>query len=239
MAQDNQSTQPHVEAQNDTSSQPSVEVRDLDDGGQDGVSKTPEDMITPKQESAAVEEAPQQDLSDDLRKLLEEQKQTIEDLKKGLYDKGREMKQMKEALTSVAPESTQQMEESAASDDEVEAAVQALRSKGVVTEDVLESFAKKMEEKQEVINLLQANPQMDPEALEAFRAINPDLHVLDVIEKHKNVLLGDQALQKAHNRSVIGQPISKEPKEKTPITAMSDDEFNIMLKQNSKGSHYI
>jgi hypothetical protein len=233
MAQDNQSTQPQNEAINDTSSQPSVQVRDLDQGGEDGVTKTPEEMVTPNIEDITpdVEDSP----SDDFRKLLEEQKKTIDDLKKGLYDKGREMKQMKDALTSVAPESEQQMAQGSEDDDELEAAASILRQKGFLTEDALDSFAKKIEEKAEIKEIISANPSLDPEVLEALRLKNPDLHVYDVIEKYKSTLLGDRALQKAHNRSVMGQPIAKEPQGEKTIAQMSDDEFNLYIKKQSTG----
>ena len=237
MAQD-VNTQPQAEALQ-SSSQPSVKVRDLDSGGEDGVTKTPEEMVTPKETIEdplpEVEDSP----SDDLRKQLEELREANDNLKKGLYDKGREMKQLKEALTRIAPESEQQMIDDADSDDELEAAAQVLRNKGFLTTDVLESFEKRLEQKGEINQILTANPQIDKDVLDALMAREKNLHVYDVIEKYKRTLLGDQALQKAHNRPLVGEPIAKEAKQDVPISQMSDDEFNLLLKKNSKGSRYL
>ena len=233
MAQDNQAAQP-TQASAESSSQPNVQFRDLDQGGEDGVTTTPEEMINPVEEDTPteVEDSP----SDDLRKQLQELREANENLKKGLYDKGREMKQLKDALVNFAPESEQRMVQDAESEDELEAAAEVLRSKGFLTTDALESFERKLEQKNEVNSILNANPQIDKNVLDAFMAKEPSLHVYDVIEKYKGSLLGNQTLQKAHNRPLVGEPISKEAPKDVPISQLSDDEFNLMLKRKSGGS---
>ena len=233
MAQDNQSAQPS-QASDETSSQPDVQFRDLDQGGEDGVKTTHEEMINPVVEDTPneVENSP----SDDLRKQLDELKASNDNLKKGLYDKGREMKELKDALINTVPESEQRMVDASNDDSELEAATALLREKGFLTTDALESFERKLEQKSEINSIVNANPQIDKNVLDALLAQNSDLHVYDVIEKYKGTLLGNQSLQKAHNRPLMGEPISKQAPAEVPISQMDDDTFNLMLKRRSGGS---
>ena len=238
MAQDNQTAQPS-EASVDNSSQPEVALRDLDQGGEDGVKTTPEEMISPVTDTPeTVNDSP----DDDLRKQLEELKSSNDNLKKGLYDKGREMKDLKDALINAVPESEQQMADTSADDAELDAATAVLKERGFVDADVLNAFEKRMEQKSEVTSILNANPQIDKEVLDALMAKDSNLHIYDVIEKYKGTLLGDTSLQKAHSRPLMGEPIAKVAIEEKNISQMSDDEFNLMLKKKSGsngGRNYI
>lgn len=238
MAQDAQSTQPQTEALQPSSTQPKVQLRDLDQGGEDGVATTPEAMITP--DLPVTPEPVNDSSSDDLRKQLEELKTSNDNLKKGLYDKGREMKEMKDALINAVPESEQQMADKSSDDAELDAATAVLKERGFVDKDVLEAFEKRIEQKGEINSILSANPQIDKEVLDALMAKDSNLHVYDVIEKYKGTLLGDQALQKAHNRPLMGEPIAKQAVPEKTIAQLSDDEFNLMLKKKSTGQgNYI
>ena len=58
----------------------------------------------------------------------------------------------------------------------------------------------------------------------------------DIVAKHKRVLLGDNELQKAHSRPIMGEPIAKEPPKQKGISDMSNDEFKQFIQSKSKGN---
>lgn len=227
MTQETKSTQPQDETLDTNSSQPEVVIRDLD-------SPTPNKDVTPTAmaEGSAPVKDEQVEVSEDVRKLLEEQKAQIDNLKKGLYDKGREVADIKKAFSNVAEPTSEQP-------DDVDTAVETLKERGVLTKEDLAAFKNELNENRELDNIVAANPAINRGLLEDLAKANPEMNFYDVVEKHKKTLLGDAQLQKAHSQHVMGEPIAKKASEPIRPSDMNDTDFGAYLEKNSTGSKYL
>ena len=229
MAQDTQSTQPLDEATNATSTQPGIQVRDLDQDPTGNTSVEQEYLggVSAPAEAVQEDEAPQ----DDIRKLIEEQREQIENLKKGLYDKGRELKEVK-STTREEPISEE-------NDSEIAAALDLLKANGVLTRSDLEAYKAEQEQESLMDSISSANPSIDRGLLDDLSRANPNKNIYEVIEMHKGALLGDRVLRKAQgSRPIMGMPIAKEAQREEPKPSdMSDEQFKNWLdsKTQNKG----
>lgn len=229
MAQEDNSTQTPQETL-DTSTQPEKLITDLDGASQSSdeapaAGSTAED-VAPESVSDSVAEDSQ--FIDEVRNLIAEQSDAIENLKKGLYEKGREAAELKKQLEPADSPKADQTD--------VEAAIDLLKENGFMTREDLNAFKFEQEERQKLDNIVSANPTIDRQLLEDLGKANPDMAYEDIVAKHKRVLLGDNELQKAHSRPVMGEPIAKEAPKQKGIADMNSDEFKQFIKSKSKGN---
>lgn len=236
MAQEEKSTQPEVaanaedQAQNSPSDQPpKVEpFKNLDN----------EEAPVEKDTKADEKEERSQDPSEELLKVLQEQKETIEDLKKGLYDQGK-----KWSARVHAEKDTKKSEEPAAEevlDDETAQAAELLKGMGFVSKDELErelhKFEKIQEDTRALDDICSSNPNINKELLKSLGKNEPEAAWEDIIQKY-NLNQGEK-IRKAHDRPVKGMPIPKSHSERPRISDMNDQEFAAYIKENSRGDVY-